>query len=226
MSSTICLRGFAGCGREAAVAVFCTVLAVSLLTAPVSGAAGERRFSESGFLLSYQWLGELEGQPGNYFYADFDFDPGKYAFLILDDTEVRLSDESRYRGIRTGELSGIVESFRETLEEKLGAEFELTDLGGEEVAILRVAITDVLANDPRLVTDYQKLYGRYTTYREALGKRLLNLSRTGLEAELLDPATKKQLLAIVLAPPRGRPSTMEDLTVRLTRVLQMAFGRE
>jgi hypothetical protein len=198
-------------------------LAVAL---PVQLHAQDERFEESGFLMNYQWLGEIKDQPGSFFYPDYDFLPENYEFLILDDIEIRFSTRAKYSGIRPIELAETAVQFRDIMESKLYDEFELTDDAVEGTAVLRLALTNIQPRNPRLATDYQKLYGTYTSYRDEMTNRIFDLGRVGLEAELLDPETKKQLVVFVLKPVKGRPTELAELSERFLRALMWAFGRE
>jgi hypothetical protein len=196
------------------------------ITAPMQLYGQEERFEESGFLMNYQWLGEIKDQPGSFFYPDYDFLPENYEFLILDDIEIRFSTRAKYSGIRPIELAEMAVQFRDIVESKLYDEFELTDDAVEGTAVLRLALTNIQPRNPRLATDYQRLYGTYTSYRDEMTNRIFDLSRVGLEAELLDPETKKQLVVFVIKPVKGRPTQLAELSERFLRALMWAFGRE
>jgi hypothetical protein len=179
------------------------VLTVVAFLATVIGCAGRQEKINSGFLGTYP---SFEKGAGNidwrYLKPGIDF--AKYKHVMMNEVVFYFDADADYKGIHPSEIKELSDAFHETFAQELGD--ILTDKPGPDVALMRLAVTDLQTSKPAL--------GTLTTFIPVgLGVSLVKKGTTGeyigvgsatMEAEFLDSLSNERVAAGMDKYPGGK----------------------
>ena len=114
-----------------------------LFTTSMAYSADEAEFT--GFLSGYERLEVVPGEGVSYTYiAPEAFARGNtYVGLMIDQPEIFISEDSKYKGIKPADMTLIAETLRDAMAAELGGLYEIVDEPGENVLLLRIALGNV-----------------------------------------------------------------------------------
>ena len=156
----------------------------------VSGLAGcavkQMQMTESGFLSGYTGLEESEEYDGMRIYKNPDADIlGHYTKVLIAPVQFKLDPAIKGYDLEYADRKKLSDYFHEKLIEGLVENYEIVDEPGEDVLLLRTAITDILPNKV-----YLNLHWSTTLYGAGIGG-------ASLEAEMVDSLTNERMLAFI-----------------------------
>ena len=187
-----------------------TALAVAVLV-PLAGAnqaasaVSAPKFGEyqaHRFLSDYSKIPTSASEDGTYRYRDPSADLGKYHKLLVDRIKIFFKEDSDYKGIDADELKMLTDYFYEALEKALADAYPMVAEPGPDVLRLRIAITDLVPNEPSasvtsLIVPFLWVgeAGAGAATREAGTTPFTG--QASIEAEVMDSTTSKQLGAYI-----------------------------
>ncbi|MEE4300065.1 MAG: DUF3313 domain-containing protein [Pseudomonadales bacterium] len=203
------------------LAVFVAI--VALTSAHSALAAAE----PSGFLDDYD---QLRADPGFaadrvYLVPDAADRFARYDAVMVDQPEVFIASDSRYRGMKPDDLKLLADSFRSAVTDELSETYRIAEEPGPGVLYLRFATTDLQLRKTRNLLDFTPV-GVVTNVvpgvrdvksalRSAVIKdfsRRVSLIELTIEAELLDSVSGERIAALVaqLGQRRDREAGLEQ----------------
>ena len=107
-------------------------------------------YEPKGFLSDYSRLKPVSRNSGElvYRYVKPGTDFSRYKKVFLDPIQVFLKADAKYKGIDPQELEALTTYFRKAIEKALGKAYPLVEQPGADVLRLRIAITDLVPNQP------------------------------------------------------------------------------
>jgi len=174
------------------ILLVCNIVSVLLLISPDLIAE-----SYSGFLDDYSRLEPDPDRPGAMIKMEDGADLGRYNKLYIRPIEIWYHPQSNYRGISPVELKVITDSFRGILISILEPEYPVIGVSGQEVLMVRIALTNVKVKKKRQTLLSFNPGG--ITRRTAKNKsgQSISLNEAVLEAELIDSTTRERLGILV-----------------------------
>ena len=186
---------------------------ILLLALPASVVADEQqtKIELSGFLDDYSELELVQEDPPMLAYLA----PGgtklfaQYDALLIDQPEVWISPDSKYKGVKPDELKALSDEFQTALVDSLSTDYQIVDAPGPNVLYLRFAVSNLHLKKKRRLLDYTPV-GVVTNVtpgakqaKEAVKRRVfdyskrLSLIELTVEFELLDSLTGERVAALV-----------------------------
>ncbi len=170
---------------------------------------------ETGFLPDYSNLIDTDGDFINRAYVA----PGamdrlaNYDSVMVDEPEVFISEDTRYRGAKADQLKQLADTVRLTMMERLEAGgYAMADEAGPSVIYMRWAITNLfLRKKKRGILSFTPLGAVVHATRQAAVRDLwkkIDIVEIGVEIEFLDSVSGEQLAAVVVL--RGARETDEQ----------------
>jgi hypothetical protein len=162
------------------------LLNVAFLFVFTGCATKQVKLTETGFLSSYSDLEENEDFQGMYIYKN----PGvniaqKYSAILISPVQFKLDPAVKENSIEEEDREKLAQYYHERLEENLEKNYTVTDAPGNDVLLLRTAVTGVLPNKV-----YLNLHWSTTLIGAGIGG-------ASLEAELVDSLTGERMLSFV-----------------------------
>jgi hypothetical protein len=149
-------------------------------------AAKKVELTKSGFLNNYDQLQQDERVEGMMIYRNEAVDiAGRYAKVMIAPVVIQLDPGQKDAKLSEEDKQKLGDYFHEQLAAKLGNDYEITEERGEDVMLLRAAITDILANKV-----YLNLHWSTTLVGAGIGG-------ASIEAELVDSMTGERILAFI-----------------------------
>ena len=117
--------------------------AIIFLITSTAYAVDESEFS--GFLSGYEKLEVVPGEMASYVYVV----PGgfekmvTYLGIMIDQPEIFISEDSKYKGMKPADMTLIAEIIREAVVAELGRLYEVVDEPGDNVLHMRIAIANL-----------------------------------------------------------------------------------
>ncbi len=191
--------------------LLCTVLPAILsyaTTAQAQGASGTS--DESRFLSDYSKLESGKDSSFDELYASqaaVSSGP-RYTAVMIDQAEIFLHADSKYKGIKPDDMKAIADAFRERVIDELKSGYTIVDKPGKNVLYVRFAIGDLmLQKKKRPILAYTPVgavaYGIKKLASEVTSK--LDVTNIKIEGEVLDSMTLEQLGAATMR--RGKVSS-------------------
>ncbi len=120
---------------------------------------------------------------------------------MVDQAEIFLDPNSKYKGIKPDDMKAIADAFRETVIEELKSGYTIVNMPGKNVLYVRFAIADLmLQKKKRPILAYipvgAVVYGVKKLASEVTSK--LDVTNIKIEGEVLDSITNEQLGAAVM----------------------------
>ncbi len=143
----------------------------------------------------------------------------KYNKIMIDQPEIWLDPDSKYRGVKPDNYKAIADLMRERLSEKvISRGYEVVDVPGPDVLYMRLAVTDLyLQKERRGVWAYTPAGAVVQLgadqVRDMMSK--IDIIEMALQAELLDSQSEEVLLAAVLKRGSRKDKAAGQKLVRL-----------
>lgn len=205
-----------------------TIGATTLCGLALSVAMASRADEEfSGFLSNYEQLQPVPGYVADWVYLVPDSSErfAQYDALMIDQPEVFIAPDSKYKGMKPDDLKALADSFRAAVAEELVGAYRIVDAPGPGVLYLRFATTDLQLKKKKNLLDFTPI-GAVTNVvpgvkqvKEAirnaaiedLAKRI-SLIEVTVEAEVLDSLTGERIAALIeqLGQRKDRESDLEQ----------------
>ncbi len=99
---------------------------------------------QSGFLEDYSLLKEANANATMLSYISPNFERGKYKRFMLDDLTVQFGKKAKGAKINIDKLKELTDFFKSELIKNLEGEYELTDAPADDVALIQIAITEIV----------------------------------------------------------------------------------
>ena len=180
-----------------------------LLTTSIAYSVDEEEFS--GFLTSYERLEIVPGEMVSYIYiAPGAFEKsGTYIGLMIDQPEIFISEDSKYKGIKPADVTLIAEMFRDAFAAELSNLYEIVHEPGENVMHMRAAITNLdLKKKKRRLLAYTPagvvVHAGVNLQKSVIGKT--NMRGAVIEVEMLDSQSGEILAQIIDVRARSQPT--------------------
>ena len=194
-------------GKMAAVAVSI------LLTTSMANSADEAEFS--GFLSGYEKLETVPGEMASYVYISPEgiTRAGTYHSLMIDQPEIFISEDSKYKGMKPADMTLIAETLRNALAAELGSLYEIVEEPGEGVLHFRFALGGLdLKKKKRGIFSYTPagavVHAGVNTQKSVMAKT--NMRGVVVEAEMVDSQTDEVLAQVIDVRARRQPSEEEE----------------
>lgn len=186
-----------------------TVCAIAAVVAPPCALADE---TPSGFLSDYEQLQPMPGYAADraYLVPDSAARFAQYDAVMVDQPEVFIASDSKYKGIKPDDLKVLADSFRAAVTEELAGAYRIAEAPGPGVLYLRFATTGLQLKKKKNLLDFTPV-GVVTNVVpgvkqvknairnaaiEDLSKRV-SLVELTIEAELLDSLSGERLAALI-----------------------------
>lgn len=188
-----------------------TTLAFATLMALVlEPMIGQAQSSEQAFLTDYS---KLKASPDNpfdemYLAPDALKRAGQYTAVMIDQPELFMHPDSKYKGVKPDDMKVIADALREKVTAELKSGYQIVDQPGPNVLFVRLAVGDLqLQKKKRPILAYVPVgavvYAAKNLASETTNK--IDLKNMKIEGEVLDSATGEQLAAMTSS--RGSLST-------------------
>ncbi len=198
-----------------------SVALTTLLGVCAANAADEASASEAdeGFLSDYTKLQPVKGDEyeKSWSVADAETRAVKYKSIMIDQPEIFISPESKYKGAKPDDLKILADELRNTFrkEIEMSGKYAVVEAPGPDVLYMRVAISDLMMQKKkRPVRAYipvgAVLYGAKKLTQEMTEK--MDLTNAKLESEVLDSVTNEPLGAYVVTRRSDSELSWDELT--------------
>ncbi len=165
----------------------------------VSVVHADRKMKTSGFLSDYSGFkpGPKDGAQWVYIKEGVDFKG--YTKVMVDRVTFFLKDDAKYKGIQPEDVEQLTEAFDTAVRENIGKSYPLVDTPGPDVLRIRVAITDLVPNNPGVsaVTTVMPIGLGVSMLKKGLTGEHTGVGETGMEMEVLDSSTNDRLAAAI-----------------------------
>jgi hypothetical protein len=175
------------------------------------GAHAEEDDSVEGFLSDYSKLAAAPDNPFDEVYIA----PtalarlGNYNSVMIDQPEIFIHPDSKYKGAKPDDLKLIADGLREAVARELYGSYQIVEQPGTGVLLVRMAVGDlVLQKRKRNLLAYTPAGAVIYAAKNALTSDMMNkidLKNMKVEGEVLDSQTQEQLGALTTS--RGSLST-------------------
>jgi hypothetical protein len=178
-----------------------TTLASALTIALVLGpASGRGQSPEESFLTDYSKLKASTDNPFDEVYVapDIAKRAAQYKSVMVDQPELFIHPDSKYKGIKPDDMKHIADSLREKVTNELKGSYEIVDKPGPNVLYVRLAVGDLLLQKKRPILAYVPVgagvYGANGMASDATSR--IDLKNMKIEGEVLDSQSMEQFGAI------------------------------
>jgi len=174
------------------------MIVTTMLLTMALGVAHAATPPHSGFLETYPKMHPDPKRPGASIYIAPGTSLKGLARVRIDPILIWYAKDSQYQGIDPNELAAVTNNFRRALTKHLEPRFPVVDTAGPDVLELRIALTNVVAEEKkRGILGYTPVGFVIGAVNDAAtAGPNLNIRSATVEAELLD-ANGKQLAVVV-----------------------------
>ncbi len=184
--------------------VMLTLASLTLAIAVDGWAVDETRFS--GFLDDYSRLKPVLDKYNTSYHAPPDIDKklAKFDAVMIDQPEIFIDEESKYKGMKPDDMLAIANAFREIVTEEVKKTHAVVEEKGPNVLYLRFALSGLYltkkwSKNPLAYTPVGFIaHGAKSRLTKDITKKI-NLVEANLEVQMWDSHTSK-LLAELYAP--------------------------
>lgn len=181
---------------------------------------------EGSFLRDYSKLQPAPDNPFEELYIapDAKKRAAQYTAVMIDQPEIFVHPDSKYKGVKPDDMKAIADSLREAVSNELKGAYQIVDQPGPNVLYVRMAIGDVmLQKKKRPVLAYVPIgalvYAGKNMAKDVTEK--IDLNDLKIEGEVLDSVSLEQLGAMTAS--RGSLSVDTDKPVSWDRLYEL-FG--
>lgn len=174
-----------------------------LLTTLVTGAVVAKEFMHSDFLSDYSHLKSSSDKYMGFKYLA----PGspdkmaKYSAIMIDQPEIFISADSRYKGMKPDDMKELADLFRGALARTLSESYLIVEQPGPNVLYVRFALSNLrLKKKKRGLLGYTPVGLVITTAKTMMTSDLtkkIDLKGLVVEMEVLDSTNEEQLATLV-----------------------------
>lgn len=175
-----------------------TTLAAALALLALAPASVPAQDKDSSFLSDYSKLQKAKDNPFDEVYASPEALKGaaKYDSVMVDQPELFLHPDSKYKGLKPDDMKALADSLRERVITELKTGYKIVDKPGNNVLYVRLAVGDLLLQKKkRPILAYipvgAVVYGVKNLASEATSK--IDLKNMKIEGEVLDSVTLEQI---------------------------------
>lgn len=186
---------------------FGPVMALVLLVAPLAASA---QSAEGSFLTDYSRLKAAPDNPFEevYIAPSAQQQAKKYTAVMIDQPELFLHPDSKYKGMKPDDMKAIADTLREAVTAELRSKYRIVDAAGPDVLYVRLAVGDLaMQKKKRPILAYTPAGAVLKAVKDSVsdvtGK--VELRNMKIEGEVLDSVTQQQLGAMTAS--RGSLST-------------------
>ena len=174
-------------------------LAMTLLMVGCATTEKTRSAKPSGFLGDYSKLRQGGDDEAQLVFINPQADWSKYTKVLMDPVRVYANRDSKLAKHSPSELKILVDSFDASIRTAIAGDYAFVTSPGPEVLRIRIAITEAKGSVVLLDTMSNVLPPMVvvTSLKKAATGTHLAVGKTGVEAEILDAQTGKQLAAMV-----------------------------
>ena len=178
-----------------------TTLATALALLALAPANVPAQDKDSSFLSDYSKLQKAKDNPFDEIYASPEAlkSAAKYDSVMVDQPELFLHPDSKYKGLKPDDMKALADSLRERVTAELKTGYKIVDKPGANVLYVRLAVGDLLLQKKkRPILAYipvgAVVYGVKKLASEATSK--IDLKNMKVEGEVLDSVSLEQLGAV------------------------------
>ncbi len=193
-----------------------SLIHAAALAATLASVVSVAQSPEGGFLTDYSKLQPAKDNPFDEMYLSPDalkLGP-KYSAVMIDQPELFIHPDSKYKGIKPDDMKVIADSLRQKIADELKGGYQVVDQPGPNVLYVRFAIGDLmLQKKKRPILAYTPVgalvYGVKKLVTDVTSN--VNLTNMKIEGEVLDSVSHEQLAAATasrgsLSPTSGDPN--------------------
>ena len=203
-----------------------TTLTLATLAVLVLGPlTAQAQTAEAAFLTDYSKLKAATDNPFDEFYVapDAPKRAAQYTAVMIDQPELFIHPDSKYKGIKPDDMKVIADSLRESVTAELKGAYQIVDKPGPNVLYVRLAVGDLmLEKKKRPILAYTPIgavvHGVKGLATDATSK--INLKNMKIEGEVLDSVSLEQFgavtssrgsLSAVAAGEQAKPVSWKEL---------------
>jgi hypothetical protein len=179
-----------------------TLARVLLLVLPMAPMAGDAQDSEASFLSDYSKLQKTVDNPFDeqFIAPDARERAPQYTAVMIDQPELFIHPDSKYKGIKPDDMKVIADALREEVTAELKGAYQIVDKPGPNVLYLRLAVGDLmLQKKKRPILAYipvgAVVYAVKKLATDVTGK--IDLKNMKIEGEALDSVSGEQFAALI-----------------------------
>ena len=182
--------------------IFRQILAAALGTA-LSVAATADNAQNSGFLSDYSDLQKTSDSYSGLLYVAPNAKSAvkKYNAVMIDQPEICIADDSKYKGIKPDEIKAVADGLRSALAAEISKSYHVVDVPGPNVLYLRLAAADLyLKKKKRGLFGYTPIGFVAGAVKSAVADDIagsMSLKGLTVEMEILDSESQERLVAMV-----------------------------
>jgi hypothetical protein len=167
----------------------------------VCGSAYSKDIQSSDFLTDYSNLKQTSDKYMEYSYLAQDAEDtiAHYTAVIVDQPEIFIAPNSKYKGIKPDEMKALADAFRTSMTQALAQDYLIVEQSGPNVLYLRLALSNVqLKKHRKGLLSYTPVGVVVGVAKSALTSDLtkkIDLKGLTVEIEVLDSGSQLQLAA-------------------------------
>jgi hypothetical protein len=173
------------------------------LTITAFGSALAQDIQSSDFLSDYSQLKKSSDEYMDYTYLapDAPNKMGKYSAVMIDQPEIFIAPNSKYKGMKPDDMKALADAFRTSMAQSLSATYMIVDQPGPNVLYLRFAISNLqLKKKKKRLLGYTPIGLVAGAAKSALTSDItkkIDLKGLTMEMEVLDSNSEEQLAALM-----------------------------
>lgn len=190
-----------------------TLLSALLLALALGPMTSQAQSPEQSFLTDYSKLKPSPDNPFDEMYVapDAAKRAADYTAVMVDQPELFIHPDSKYKGIKPDDMKAIADALRESVTAELKGSYEIVDKPGPKVLYVRLAVGDLLLQKKkRPILAYVPVGAVIHAAKNVASEttKKIDLKNMKIEGEILDSVSGEQFGA--LTSTRGSLSTSAD----------------
>jgi hypothetical protein len=172
-----------------------------LLALAIAPAVGSAQNKEDAFLSDYSKLKPAKDNPFEEIYLapDAQTRAKQYTAVMVDQPELFLHPDSKYKGIKPDDMKIIADALRERVSDELKDKYQIVDKPGANVLYVRLAVGDLMMQKKkRPILAYIPVGAVVYAAKNLASDRTskINLTNMKVEGEVLDSVSLEQFGAV------------------------------
>ena len=193
---------------------------------------------KSGFISDYSGMKPGPERGADWVYIKEGVNFAQYKKVMVDQVTFFLRDDAKYKGVNPDDIKELTDAFNNAVRENIGKYYPLVDQPGPDVIRIRIAITDLVPNNPGIsaVTTVMPIGLGLSMLKKAVTGKHTGVGETSMEMEILDSLTNERVAAAIDQYSGGKLSGMKKWgsaeeafkfwTERLRKRLDEYHGKE
>jgi len=193
---------------------------------------------KSGFISDYSGMKPGPEGGADWVYIKEGVNFAQYKKVMVDQVTFFLRDDAKYKGVNPDDIKELTDAFNNAVRENIGKYYPLVDQPGPDVIRIRIAITDLVPNNPGIsaVTTVMPIGLGLSMLKKAVTGKHTGVGETSMEMEILDSLTNERVAAAIDQYSGGKLSGMKKWgsaeeafkfwTERLRKRLDEYHGKE